>query len=90
MTKREKYNDIVKKLKSCKNILELKNISKEINDFVKKYNVSPFSSEYKKIEDLEKLIKIKLKKRMTESKVIRLDESTLYRIIVEVIQRMPK
>ena len=70
MNKRLHYADLVKKLVSCENLVQLSDTIKEINEFNKKFFITPSSEEFKKFENVIGLMKIKLKHRhgITESK----------------------
>jgi len=69
MNKRLHYAELIKKLISCKNRLQLSDVVKEINEFNKNYFISENSEEFKKFETLLGLMKIKLRHNgITESK----------------------
>jgi len=84
MNKRLHYADLVKKLVSCENLMQLSDTVKEINEFNKKYFITPSSEEFKKFETVIGLIKIKLKHKhgITESKNYIISENQL-KFIVE-------
>ena len=84
MNKRLQYADIVKKLVSCENRMQLSDTVKEINEFNKKYSITPSSEEFKKFETVIGLMKIKLKHKhgITESKNYIISENQL-KFIVE-------
>jgi len=84
MNKRLHYADLVKKLVSCENLMQLSDTVKEINEFNKKYFITPSSEEFKKFETIIGLMKIKLKHKhgITESKNYLISEEQL-KIIVE-------
>ena len=78
------YADLVKKLVSCENRVQLADVVKEINEFNKKYFISQNSEEFKKFETVIGLMKIKLKHKhgITESKNYIISENQL-KFIVE-------
>ena len=84
MNKRLHYADLVKKLVSCENRMQLADVVKEINEFNKKYFITPSSEEFKKFETVIGLMKIKLKHKhgLTESKNYIISENQL-KFIVE-------
>lgn len=84
MNKRLHYADLVKKLVSCENLMQLSDTVKEINEFNKKYFITPSSEEFKKFESVIGLMKIKLKHKhgITESKNYIISENQL-KFIVE-------
>ena len=84
MNKRLHYADLVKKLVSCENLMQLSDTVKEINEFNKKYFITPSSEEFKKFETVIALMKIKLKHKhgITESKNYIISENQL-KFIVE-------
>jgi hypothetical protein len=84
MNKRMHYADLVKKLISCENRVQLADVVKEINEFNKKYFISQNSEEFKKFETVIGLMKIKLKHKhgITESKNYIISENQL-KFIVE-------
>ena len=84
MNKRLQYADLVKKLVSCENLMQLSDTVKEINEFNKKYSITPNSEEFKKFETVIGLMKIKLKHKhgLTESKNYIISENQL-KFIVE-------
>jgi hypothetical protein len=84
MNKRMHYADLVKKLVSCENRVQLADVVKEINEFNKKYFISQNSEEFKKFETVIGLMKIKLKHKhgITESKNYIISENQL-KFIVE-------
>ena len=78
------YADLVKKLVSCENRVQLSDIVKEINEFNKNYFITQNSEEFKKFETVIGLMKIKLKHKhgITESKNYIISENQL-KFIVE-------
>ncbi len=83
MNKRLHYAELIKKLISCKNRLQLSDVVKEINEFNKNYFISENSEEFKKFETLLGLMKIKLRHNgITESKNYIISENQL-KLIVE-------
>ena len=84
MNKRLHYTGLVKKLLSCENMMQLFDVIKEINEFNKKYLVTPSSEEFKKFETIIGLMKIKLrhKQGITESKNYIISENQ-FKFIVE-------
>ena len=83
MNKRLHYADLVKKLVSCENRMQLADVVKEINEFNKKYFITPSSEEFKKFETVIGLMKIKLKHKhgITESKNYIISENQLEFIV---------
>jgi hypothetical protein len=84
MNKRLHYAELVKKLVSCENLMQLSDTVKEINEFNKKFYITPSSEEFKKFETIIGLMKIKLrhKQGITESKNYLISENQL-KFIVE-------
>lgn len=84
MNKRLHYAELIKKLISCENRVQLSDVVKEINEFNKKYFITPSSEEFKKFETVIGLMKIKLKHKhgITESKNYIISENQL-KFIVE-------
>ena len=84
MNKRMHYADLIKKLVSCENRVQLVDVIKEINEFNKKYLINQNSEEFKKFETLISLMKIKLKHKhgITEPKNYMISENQL-KFIVE-------
>jgi hypothetical protein len=84
MNKRMHYAELIKKLISCENRVQLSDIVKEINEFNKNYFITQNSEEFKKFETLLGLMKIKLRHKhgITESKNYIISENQL-KFIVE-------
>ena len=84
MNKRLHYAELIKKLISCENRVQLSDVVKEINEFNKNYFISENSEEFKKFETLLGLMKIKLRHKhgITESKNYLISENQL-KLIVE-------
>lgn len=78
------YAELIKKLISCENRVQLSDIVKEINEFNKNYFIAENSEEFKKFETLLGLMKIKLRHKhgITESKNYLISENQL-KFIVE-------
>ena len=78
------YADLIKKLISCENRVQLSDVVKEINEFNKNYFIAENSEEFKKFETLLGLMKIKLRHKhgITESKNYLISENQL-KFIVE-------
>lgn len=78
------YAELIKKLISCENRVQLSDVVKEINEFNKNYFISENSEEFKKFETLLGLMKIKLRHKhgITESKNYLISENQL-KFIVE-------
>lgn len=84
MNKRLHYAELIKKLISCENRVQLSDVVKEINEFNKNYFISQNSEEFKKFETIIGLMKIKLRHKhgITESKNYLISENQL-KLIVE-------
>ena len=84
MNKRLHYAELIKKLISCENRVQLSDVVKEINEFNKNYFISENSEEFKKFETVLGLMKIKLRHKhgITESKNYLISENQL-KLIVE-------
>ena len=84
MNKRMHYAELIKKLISCENRVQLSDVVKEINEFNKNYFIAENSEEFKKFETLLGLMKIKLRHKhgITESKNYLISENQL-KFIVE-------
>ena len=78
------YAELIKKLLSCENRVQLADVVKEINEFNKNYFITQNSEEYKKFETLLGLMKIKLRHKhgITESKNYLISENQ-FKFIVE-------
>jgi hypothetical protein len=57
------YLRLVKSLTHCENLSELKEVVKEINEFLSKYMISQDSREYQKLEQVLHLMRVKLKRK---------------------------
>lgn len=84
MNKRLHYAELIKKLISCENRVQLSDVVKEINEFNKNYFISQNSEEFKKFETVIGLMKIKLRHKhgITETKNYLISENQL-KLIVE-------
>jgi hypothetical protein len=84
MNKRMHYAELIKKLISCENRVQLSDVVKEINEFNKNYFIAENSEEFKKFETLLGLMKIKLRHKhgITESKNYLISENQ-FKFIVE-------
>lgn len=84
MNKRLYYAELIKKLISCENRVQLSDVVKEINEFNRNYFISQNSEEFKKFETVLGLMKIKLRHKhgITESKNYLISENQL-KLIVE-------
>ena len=84
MNKRLRYAELIKKLISCENRVQLSDVVKEINEFNKNYFIAQNSEEFKKFETVIGLMKIKLRHKhgITESKNYLISENQL-KLIVE-------
>ena len=84
MNKRLHYAELIKKLISCENRVQLSDVVKEINEFNKNYFIAQNSEEFKKFETVLGLMKIKLRHKhgITESKNYIISENQL-KFIVE-------
>jgi hypothetical protein len=84
MNKRLHYAELIKKLLSCENRVQLSDVVKEINEFNRNYFISQNSEEFKKFETVIGLMKIKLRHKhgITESKNYIISENQL-KFIVE-------
>ena len=78
------YAELIKKLISCENRVQLSDVVKEINEFNKNYFIAENSEEFKKFETILGLMKIKLRHKhgITESKNYLISENQL-KFIVE-------
>ena len=84
MNKRLHYAELIKKLISCENRVQLSDVVKEINEFNKNYFIAQNSEEFKKFETVIGLMKIKLRHKhgITETKNYLISENQL-KLIVE-------
>lgn len=87
MNKIEHRQFLIRRLKNCKNKLQLRDILKDINEYLEKYNISRGSFEYDNLKNIYDLIKTKLSsdRNFQAENVIKLTESDLLRIIEQVI-----
>ena len=85
MMKIPQYSVFIKKVLECKNLLELREIVGKINDFNKTNSVRSSSDDFKKLETIVGLMKIKLKNKqgVNESKNFMISESQLKTIVSE-------
>ena len=77
------YLKLVKKVSDCKDLDDLKNTVKEVNEFIKKNKIKSSSDEFKKLEERIKLILFRLKKKeklKTESRKFVVSEEQLLRL----------
>jgi hypothetical protein len=79
------YSIFVKKVLGCKNLLELREIVGKINDFNKINSIRSSSDDFKKLETIVGLMKIKLRNKqgVNESKDFMISESQLKTIVSE-------
>jgi hypothetical protein len=79
------YSVFIKKVLECKNLLELREIVGKINDFNKTNSIRSSSDDFKKLETIVGLMKIKLKNKqgVNESKNFMISESQLKTIVSE-------
>ena len=85
MMKIPQYSVFIKKVLECKNLLELREIVGKINDFNKTNSIRSSSDDFKKLETIVGLMKIKLKNKqgVNESKNFMISESQLKTIVSE-------
>ena len=85
MMKIPQYSVFVKKVLECKNLLELREIVGKINDFNKNNSIRSSSDDFKKLETIVGLMKIKLRNKqgVNESKNFMISESQLKTIVSE-------
>ena len=57
------YNNFARKILSCKNLFELKDVVKEINEFNKNNSIRSSSDDFKRLETYLGLMKIKLRNK---------------------------
>lgn len=88
MNKKEKILEIINKIYSCKNVLELEKTEKEFLEFSYKINLDKNTELFKKIKNLIDLMSIKIKKNfnMREQRIVRLKESDLHKIIKRIME----
>jgi hypothetical protein len=79
------YSVFAKKVLECKNLLELREIVGKINDFNKNNSVRSSSDDFKKLETIVGLMKIKLRNKqgVSESKNFMISEEQFKTIINE-------
>jgi hypothetical protein len=77
------YSIFVKKVLECKNLLELREIVGKINDFNKINSIRSSSDDFKKLETIVGLMKIKLRNKqgVNESKNFMISETQLKTIV---------
>ncbi len=63
MMKIPQYNNFARKILGCKNLFELKDVVKEINEFNKKNSIRSSSEDFKRLETYLGLMKIKLRNK---------------------------
>jgi len=63
MNKKLEYSSLIKKLISCESREQLSDTIKEINEFNKKYSITPRSEEFKKFEIVIGIMRVKLKRK---------------------------
>lgn len=61
MNPNEEYKDLVSKIISCKNKLELKDVISEINKFIVRYNLPEQSKSFQKLKNLVGMVKKRIK-----------------------------
>lgn len=85
MMKIPQYSVFAKKVLECKNLLELREIVGKINDFNKNNSVRSSSDDFKKLETIVGLMKIKLRNKqgVSESKNFMISEEQFKTIINE-------
>ena len=85
MMKIPQYSVFIKKVLECKNLLELREIVGKINDFNKTNSIRSSSDDFKKLETIVGLMKIKLRNKqgVNESKNFMISESQLKTIVSE-------
>ena len=85
MMKIPQYSVFAKKVLECKNLLELREIVGKINDFNKNNSIRSSSDDFKKLETIVGLMKIKLRNKqgVNESKNFMISESQLKTIVSE-------
>ena len=83
MMKIPQYSIFVKKVLECKNLLELREIVGKINDFNKTNSIRSSSDDFKKLETIVGLMKIKLRNKqgVNESKNFMISETQLKTIV---------
>jgi hypothetical protein len=83
MMKIPQYSIFVKKVLECKNLLELREIVGKINDFNKINSIRSSSDDFKKLETIVGLMKIKLRNKqgVNESKNFMISETQLKTIV---------
>lgn len=84
MNKRIEYALLIKQITSCENLQNLQDVIPFVNDFIRKYQLRSDSQEYKKLETVISLMKIKLKHNFNTLK--NLDEDSLSRIIRNILK----
>jgi hypothetical protein len=77
------YSVFLKKVLECKNLLELREIVGKINDFNKTNSIRSSSDDFKKLETIVGLMKIKLRNKqgVNESKNFMISETQLKTIV---------
>lgn len=85
MMKIPQYSVFAKKVLECKNLLELREIVGKINDFNKTNSIRSSSDDFKKLETIVGLMKIKLRNKqgVSESKNFMISEEQFKTIINE-------
>lgn len=83
MMKIPQYSIFVKKVLECKNLLELREIVGKINDFNKINSIRSSSDDFKKLETIVGLMKIKLRNKqgVNESRNFMISETQLKTIV---------
>lgn len=83
MMKIPQYSVFLKKVLECKNLLELREIVGKINDFNKTNSIRSSSDDFKKLETIVGLMKIKLRNKqgVNESKNFMISETQLKTIV---------
>ena len=83
MMKIPQYSVFVKKVLDCKNLLELREVVGKINEFNKNNSIRSTSDDFKKLETIVGLMKIKLRSKqgVDESKNFMISETQLKTIV---------
>ena len=83
MMKIPQYSVFVKKVLDCKNLLELREVVGKINEFNKTNSIRSTSDDFKKLETIVGLMKIKLRSKqgVDESKNFMISETQLKTIV---------
>jgi hypothetical protein len=82
--KKIEYSMLIKQITSCSNLLELQDIVPVVNSFLRKYKLNSSTEEFKKLETVISLMRIKLKHNFNIEKKVR--ESKLLSIFKKIIK----